>query len=137
MSRLETIIAAALYEDQWVACEKCRGVGQDENAHFWCSACNGEGCVLEPDQCAAMHDESDARAIEVVEACRVALCTDPTLATSLGAVLLPDRYINELGSVGPASMANGRQMFLFFWPVVSPETVEITREKYNELKDMQ
>lgn len=40
-------LADALYEKPWTYCEQCNGVGQDENCHFWCSACNGEGAVLD------------------------------------------------------------------------------------------
>jgi len=39
--------AALVYDEPWEVCEKCDGIGRDENAHFWCSDCKAQGWIVD------------------------------------------------------------------------------------------
>lgn len=70
-------MAAAIYEEPWTFCEKCNGIGQDENVCFWCLNCNGKGAVVDEENVPTAREvaETDATAaLDALLAPRVVGC---------------------------------------------------------------
>lgn len=67
-TRLIEVGARAIYEEPYTYCEACNGVGQDENVCFWCSACKGEGHIVDEDNVPAAKEYAELIAAAVVDA---------------------------------------------------------------------
>lgn len=125
------VIEGALYEDQWMYCEACRGVGQVADANFYCHACKGEGCVLEPDQCAAMRDECSGKTDAVLAALSdagylVARVTEETKAKAVEA--MAEQCVYDPSGMNRASEAEYESWLGFCPPVLDAVLAVLTAE---------
>ncbi len=69
-SSLRDTITNALYEEPGKYCERCKGIGQDENAHFWCSDCDGKGWVVDEEVVSEAREQAEELAVVVERAVR-------------------------------------------------------------------
>lgn len=69
------VAASALYEEPYTHCEQCNGIGQVADANFWCSACKGEGSIVDEDEVTASRDFATTTAETALDALLAATTT--------------------------------------------------------------
>lgn len=66
------VMAEAMYDEPVIGCDACHAIGSDENCHFWCSACKGQGWVVDEENVPAARDFAETNAVAALDALLVA-----------------------------------------------------------------
>lgn len=65
-------MAQAMYDEPIIGCDACHAIGSDENCHFWCSVCKGQGWVVDEENVPVARDFAETNAVAALDALLVA-----------------------------------------------------------------